>query len=555
MKNEWKSSALRAALIVLLTVVAYIPVLRAGFVFDDTTLITDNPMVKASDGLSRFWFTTQAPDYYPLTWSLWWVEWRLWGDNPLGYHVVNILLHAVNTILVWMVLQRLKVPGAWLAGVVFALHPVNTATVAWISEQKNTLSMLFYAMAVLLYLKYDEEGQPQWYRLSVGAFLLALLSKTVVVMLPVVVLGCLWWRHGQLRRRDVLDSLPLFVLSLVLGILTVWFQHHRALVGHMAQPPGFFARLAVAGCVPWFYLDKALLPFPLTVVYAKWPVDASRWICYVPGIILIGCLSLFWWARKAWGRPLFFGLGYFVVTLFPMLGFFYQGFNRFSWVADHWQYHAIIGIIAVVVAAGEWIGRRLGGWARYWEMVVGVAVVLALGAATWARAGVYANDETLWRDNVAKNPSAWPYNLLGSALQQSGKFDEAIGQFEQALRVDPDYAEAHGNLGNTLLQAGKLEEAMEQWEQAVRLQPNYPQAHYNLGLGLARQGKVPEAMRHWEEALRIKPDYAEAHYNLGIALEQTGRTREAMEHYEQALAIRPDYTMARSRLRQLRVVP
>lgn len=374
-------------------------------------------------------------------------------------------------------------------------------------------------------------------------------------MLPVVVLGCLWWRHGRLRRKDVLDSLPFFVLSLVLGILTVWFQHHRALAGHMAPPPGFFSRLAVAGCVPWFYLYKALLPFHLTVVYAKWPVDASRWIGYAPGIILIGCLGLFWWARKTWGRPLFFGLGYFVVMLFPVLGFFYQGFNRFSWVADHWQYHAIIGAIALVVAAVEWIGRRVGGRARHWEVGIGMTVVLALGVATWTRAGVYANDETLWRDNVAKNPSAWPYNLLGCALQQSGKFAEAIGQFEEALRVDPDYAEAHGNWGNTLLQAGKLEEAMEQWEQAVRLQPNYPQAHYNLGLGLARQGKVQEAMKHWEDALRIKPDYAEAHYNLGIALEQAGRTREAIQHYEQALTFRPDYALAKTRLVQLRVVP
>ena len=554
MKNAWRSYGWGCALIVLLTLITYIPAMRGGFVFDDYALLVNDPLIKVSDGLQRFWFTTEATEYYPLSWSLWWAEWRLWGDHAIGYHVANVLLHSANAILVWIILRHLKIPGALVAGLVFALHPVNVATVAWITEQKNTMSMFFYAVAILSYLRFDEEGSWRWFNLSLAAFLLALLSKTAIVMLPVVLLGCVWWMHGRLRVKDFLYSVPFFALSLIMGLVNVWFEYHRATEGLGVHATGFAARLATAGWVPWFYLSKALLPIDLMVVYPKWQVNTSNWISYMPGIILIGGLVMFWWKRQTWGRSLLFGLGYFVVTLFPVLGFFYQPFYRHAFVADHWQYYSIIGVIAFMVAAGERICRRLGEHGLYWGGVGSVAVLLVLGAASWRRGHVYADDVTLWRDNVARNPAPWPYNNLGCALQRTGRFNEAIHQFDQALRLNPEYADAHCNRGNVLSQTGRTEEAMAEWELALRFKPDYAQAHYNLGLGLARQGRLPEAMGHWEQALRIKPHYAEAHYNLGVALEQTGKVREAAGHYEQALRIRPDYEQARNRLTRLQTV-
>jgi tetratricopeptide (TPR) repeat protein len=541
MNGDWKLQGRPAALIVLLTIVAYLPAMRGGFVFDDALLITHNRLIRAGDGLYRFWFTTEAPDYYPLTSSLWWLEWRLWGANPMGYHVVNVLLHAVNAVLVWIILRRLKVPAAWLAGLVFAIHPVNVATAAWISELKNTLSMLFFATAILLYLRFDEEDRRGWYGLSLAAFVLALLSKAAVVMLPVVLLGCAWWSYGRVRRKDLLRAVPFIALSLAFGLVTIWFQYNRALGGGTVRTDSFLCRVVAAGWVPWFYLSKAILPLDLTVVYPRWNINASQWLAYLPGVILVGCFMVVWRKRNTWGRPLLFGLGYFAVMLIPVLGFFDIAFYAFSLVADHWQYYSIAGVIALAVAGGETICRRMGARGRYVGLSVGAVVLIVLGVATWKRGGVYADSQTLWRDTIAKNPNAWvAHNYLGCDLSRAGEVHEAIAQYEQALRIKPDYVDAHNNLGNALLQVGRIQAAMEHYEQALRINPDSAVTHYNLGVALAQVGKLQGAIVNFEQAVQIDPDYAEAHNNLGSALSIAGRFQDAINHYEQALRLMPD---------------
>jgi protein O-mannosyl-transferase len=548
-KGHLGAQVLWGALIILITVIAYLPALRGGFIFDDDILITRNRLIKASDGLHRFWFTTEAADYYPLTGSLWWLEWRLWGGRAAGYHAVNIWFHAINAVLVWLVLRRLKIPGAWLAGLVFALHPVNVATVAWISEQKNTLSMFFYAAAILLYLRFDEEDKTQWYILSLAAFLLALLSKTAVVMLPVVLLGCRWWLHGTVRKKDWLLSLPFFGLSLILGLTTMWFQRYRAMGGYTDRTTSFLSRLAAAGWVPWFYLGKALWPVNLQAIYPKWNVNPSLWISYLPGVLLLGCLALFWWKRASWGRPLLFALGYFVVTLFPVLGFFDQGFYECSLVADHWQYSSIIGVIALVIAAGVALCRRLGPLDRYIGTLAGVALLAILGTASWARCSVYENGQTFWSDTLAKNPNAWlAHNNLGYLLADEGDLAGATWHYREAVRLEPDYADAHNNLGNALLRDGKTEEAIEHFERALQLKPDWPPVQNNLGNALVKMGRLQEAIESYRRAIHGDPDYAEAHYNLGNALWTTQQVPEAIQEYRETLTLQPNFARAHNNL-------
>jgi len=543
-----------AGLLLLATFVTYLPALRDGFVWDDGPLITDNRIIQAHDGLYRSWFTTEAMDYYPVTQSLWWLEWRLWGKNAGGWHAVNVLLHAANVVLVWTVLRRLRIPGAWLAALLFAVHPVNVATVAWISEQKNTLSMLFFALSILWYLRFDETSHWRWYGWSLAAFLLALLSKAAVVMLPVVLLGCVWWLHGRLRSRDWLRTVPFFALSILLGLTTVWFQYHRGtLSGRVVHVGGLFSRVAAAGFAPWFYLSKAVLPLDLCMVYPRWNPGAWGWSGWLPGIALTGSVAFLWWKRHGWGRPLLFGLGYFVVMLFPVLGFFDQGFYEFSLVADHWQYYSMAGLTALAAAGAVALGSRLH---RGQQPIIGpvAAVVIVLAAMSWQRCRVFRNQETLFRDNLLHNPLAWvAHNDLGIALAGSGRIQEAIGHFQQALRIWPDYAEAHYNLGLALSQLGRVQEASEQYEQALRIKPDDAETHCNLGNVLLKQGKINDAIRHYEQALQIKPNFAEAHYNLGNALKKLGRAPEAIAHYEQALRIRPDYPEARNALARLQV--
>ena len=576
LSQDW----LLGLLLVLGTIVAYQPVWQAGFIWDDDRHVTQNRLLLAPDGLKQIWFSLNSIQYYPMVFTTFRLEQALWGLNPAGYHWVNLLLHAASAVLVWRVLGRLNVPGAWLAAGVFALHPVNVESVAWISERKNTLCMLFYLLSVLLYLRSEStretsakdeagkmaEGLPSpsirhppsslFYWLSLGAFVLALLSKTAASPLPFVLLGLAWWRRGRVTRRDVWRSAPFFAASLILGLMTVWFERHQTSF-EVVRDDSVWSRLAVAGRAVWFYLYEALVPVHLVPIYPRWKINPSNALSYVPVLLLVSAFAVFWHFRRSWGKAWLFCAGYSVVMLLPILGFVNIGYMSFSLVADHWQYFSIIGPIALASAGLATAfgsipspepevqspaspspprSHRMERARSVLSTALGGALLAVLGVLTWRQSAIYTDSEALWRATVAVNPGSWrAQNNLGIALLQKGRLDEAILYDQRALKLEPDSAEIHNNLASAFLQEGRLDEAITHYQAALKTQPDFAVAHNNLGNLLRQKGQVQEALAHYKRAVELQPDLTQAYCNLASVLLQQGQVDEALTQFQKAL--------------------
>ena len=542
-----------AIALVILTFLAYLPALRCGYVWDDDFYVTKNPLLTAPDGLERIWFSAHnQSQYFPLVYTTLRFEHTLWGLHPVGYHFVNILFHALNALLVWAVLRKLALPGAWLAAAIWAVHPVNVESVAWITELKNTQSTLFYLLALLAWMKYAdrETGRPwRFYGLALVLQALALFSKTTACTLPAALLLVLWLRKEPIGWRRLVQVAPFLALGVAMGLISIWWEAH---LGNYRKELDYtfnaLERVLIATRALWFYATKLVWPTKLAFSYPRWEIDVRDPRQYT---WLIGCVAMalfLWWRRRVLGRAPVAAVVFFVAALSPLLGFIPLYTFRYTFVADHYQYVASIGLIALFAAA---VSSRVDTWqlGTTGRCALLASLLFALGALTWRQAHIYHDEESLWRDTIAKNPASWmAHTDLAGVLLESGRATEALEEAEQTLRIKPDCAEGHYNLGNVLVSVGKVDEGIGHYEQALRINPSIAAAHYRLGLALAREDRMPEAIEHWEQALRINPDYADAHSKLGVALAEQGRMPEAMQHWEQAVRVNPDDADAHNRL-------
>ena len=539
LRRRW----LLAALLVGATVAAYLPTLRNGFVWDDDTSLTQNAFIRSEEGLRQFWFTTQTPDYWPVTATTFWAEWRLWGLNPLGYHLTNLSLHVGEVLLLWAILRRLGVPGAYLAALLFALHPVNVQSVAWITQRKNLMAMLFFLASTWWFLRGDPAAPTpvasggtgaRWYWLSLLAFALAMLSKGSVAVLPVVFLGIIAYRR-RIEPRDAVRLLPYFIVAGVLTLVDIWFQGHHLAAAETIRRAGVTERILGAGAVVWFYLYKALVPLRLIFLYPRWQIDPGQVRWWLPLLGALALTGLLW--RKGWRGPLA-AWGYFCVALVPVMGFTDVYFMKFSLVADHYQHLALIGVTALAGAGWAKWRRRAPG-----ALPVAAAALVAGGLAvlTWRQCLKYRNAETLFEITLRENPgSAMAHNNLGVILADAHRLPEAVAQFGDALRLDPAYADAERNFGLTLARSGQAAEAIPHYEAALRLQPDFASAEDDLGNAFLWLGRTAEAIPHFERAIALSPGDAEAQCNLGIALVRLDRLDQAIPHYEAAVRLEPD---------------
>ncbi|MGH8092886.1 MAG: tetratricopeptide repeat protein [Chthoniobacterales bacterium] len=542
-RRDW----LFAGLLVLAVLLVYQQAWNAGYIWDDDFHVTRNPTLRDLHGLWRIWFEPSAtPQYYPLVHTSFWLEYHLWGLRSLGYHLVNISLHGIAAVLLWRVLLFLRVPGAWLAAAVFALHPVEVESVAWITERKNVLSAVFYFASALAYLRYSAardastpgKSRILLYAASLFLFLCALWSKTVACSLPVALLLVRWWKTGRLQWRDVFPLLPFFGTGAAFGLFTAWMElHHVGALGadfSLSLPQRFL----VAGRALWFYAGKILWPAGLAFAYPRWEIDARlawQWLFPLAAIALI---ALLWRFRGRIGRGPLVAALFFVSTLFPALGFLNVYPFRFSYVADHFQYLASLGL---TVPAAVLLNRL--------PRAFPVAVLALLAFLTWKQAGIYRDSEALWTDALQKDPDSWmAQTAYGVILSQEGKQEEALVHFRRAQELNPDNATIENDIGRAYFQSGRALEALPYLRRAIALDPRPAAFHYNLGSALRALGRRQEALTEFDRALELDPTFVPVHVDAGGMLLEMGRLEESLAHLKIAVAAEPQNVAAQANM-------
>jgi protein O-mannosyl-transferase len=640
-----------------LAFLVYAPALAAGFIWDDGRAITDNVALRSWHGLWDIWTGQGDADYFPMKSTVLWVVYQVFGAHTSPYHVLNVGVHAANAVLLGRVLRRLAIPGAWLAGLMFLVHPTHVESVAWVSECKNTLSLLFALLSLLAWFRYQQDRRWRDYIGSLALFVAGLLCKTHVVILPVVLVLCAWWQRWPdqpttvdsrreerlmrainllvgalviltgvvaralwgvtalcigtgvvgilandlarklLRSRRIPRTLAFFQVAVLLGAVTVWFQFDRAIGEYQLPIGGVASRVTNAGKATWWYLAKAISPtivwyempdrpietdpealaflagarranpapawpagkltmWPLVTIYPRWRVTPPVWYDFLPALAM---MALFAWVAKqrhGRGRGAFFALSYFLVALLPVVGLLKMSYMRAAWVADHFQYLADIGIIALGCAAGTLLWRKASQPGRWLVAGVGIALIGGFSVCAFARVLDYRSEYTLWTDTVTKNPGAWQaQSRLGAALLARNDVRGATAHFAEGVRLKPDDWNGRNNLGLGLVTAGQVTEGIEQYRASIRLQDAQFQAHANLADALASQKRYPEAIDEYRTALRWNPTLVPLLFRFGTALMESGKLDEAVLTFERAKALapgEPEVTAALARAVSLR---
>jgi tetratricopeptide (TPR) repeat protein len=531
---------------------AFAPALHGDWVWDAIEVV-ENPLLRNAHGLWNIWFNPVGLyDYYPVKSSIQWLEWQLWGNDTFGYHLVNLGLHLASALLLWRVLRKLGVSWAWLGGLLFTVHPLAVESVGWISELKNALALPPLLAAFSCYLDYDVRGRSRDLVAAVLLFFVAMLCKTSAVMFPVTLLLHGWWKRGRIGAATWKASVPFFALSLILGLVTIWFQRHRAFgdaANEIAALGGAWSRLAVAGPALAFYFAKGLLPLNLMPIYPQWSVAPPTAAHFLPWVALALITFWFWRRRATWGRHALFGGGWFLLHLLPTLGFITMAFHRLAWVSDHLAYASLPGLAGLAAAGGGTLVARLTGFKRTLALAGAGAVLAFCAGQSHGYAGIFRSEEAFWTYAAARNPGAWlaHYNLA-QVLFKRGLLAEAIGHYRQAVEIRPEFADAQCSLGIALLYEDQRIEAARHLEAALRARPAMVAAHGALANVLAAQGRIEEAAPHYAAAARLKPADADIQFNWGNALLQAGRFSEAADHLREAVRLNPADTQARAAL-------
>ena len=537
---SWQD-ALAFVALSLLVVIPYLPaMLWGGFVWDDNLYIKVDP-VRDVSGLWQIWFFPselgREDHYWPLVYTMFWLEHKLWGFDPMGYHVVNVLLHLANTLLLWHLLRRLAVPGAWMVAAVFAVHPLHVESVAWVFERKDVLSGLFYLAAAVVWMRFVEQPRRGRYAGALALYVAGLLSKSIVVTLPVALLIWHWWKQGRVTSTDLSRLVPFFVVGLVITVGDLSFS--RSVVP-VSFDYSLVERSLIASRALWFYASNLLWPSSLAVIYPRWDIRITDPLAWTYLIVAVALAVVLWHSQSRLGRGPLAGALFFAVTLSPVLGFVDYGYMRYAFVADRYQYLAGIGIMVVVIGSAAYGVRRLSSMWQKGTWGIAAVVLVVLGMLTWRQASIYRDEETFNRHIIALNPQARnAHRHLGNALYKQERYEEALDAYRVAAEQRPNYDKIHSNLGMTLNKLGRFEEAEIHLRRAIALDPKIKHRYGHLGNALYGQGRYAEAVDAYLVATEHRPDDATAHASLGMTLNELGRFEEAETHLRRALALNP----------------
>ncbi len=614
--NEMERPILKGFIVIAiisLVSISYWPILSAGYIWDDDNYVTNNPTLNSWQGLKDIWLKPGAvPQYYPLVHTTYWLEYRLWGHNPLGFHIVNIILHILNVIVLWRILKKLHLPWAILTCILFAIHPINVESVAWITERKNVLSGLLYLIALNLYIDYlrpiksdyKRNNRSSIYLLVFAFYLGALLSKTIACSLPMLIIILQWWQGIKIEKKTILAILPFFIVGLIMALITINMEHK--IVGAVGKEWQFSLteRFLIASHNWWFYPYKLIWPETLIFFYPQWqvnPGDIRQYLCLL--FFILSLLTTIYCLKFGNKAPVTMMMAY-TIMIFPALGFINVYPMRYSFVADHFLYLAGIPLITSVVAGIQKVYIIMGyeikvskfsfispltmiqslkGVLPYFPIVV---VLIVLSFLSWVRCHAFQSEEKLWLDTIAKNRTAWmAHNNLGLLLESHGSPERAVLHYQEAIKIKPDHAGAYANLasawgklgnhqqtlenyklalshkpndihilnnlGNYLSRTGDWEKAIMVYLTALKLNPNSLDLHNNIGNAYAASGNITKAIIAYNNALKINANSFETHYNLAIAYQLSSEIEKAISHCRIALTIKPEYPPAIHKLELL----
>ncbi|MFM8702919.1 MAG: tetratricopeptide repeat protein [Planctomycetia bacterium] len=555
--DRWRDLLFQSAIIVLAGLWIYSPAYHGDWLWDDDQLLTANPVVQSGSlaGLAKLWFNPDGADFFPLSYTALWAQWPFFGNQPTGYHVTTILLHITAALLLWALLARMRIPGAWLSGLLFAIHPVCVESVAWVSETKNTLSLPLFLLCCLCWVVQDEEPdarrRARFYALSIVLFLLAMLAKTSMVALPVVLLVYAWWKRGTVSFDDAVRVAPFFLISLVLGIITCSDQWGRAIGAEKIPVGGVASRIATAGMAILFYLGQIVWPVNLLPIYPRWEVDPPKAWQFLAWPVIGGAAAWIWASRgtaerPGWGRHAAFGLGFFLLMVLPVLGFVTISYKRITWVADHFIYLPMIGVIPLVGAALTRWYERAEESSRSLIMAGGAIALATCMLLSFRYANAWAGEDALWTHTLKTNHDAWQaHNRLGAKKFARGDIESAYYHFTQSTKLRPDLGETHNNLGSALMAKGRLDEAIKEFTEACRRTPQVPQMQVNLANALFQAGRFSEAADRFRALLEKEPNNPALLNNYAVTLYRQGNRGEAAQMFRRALEINPGLKDAR----------